>query len=192
MSSDTGIYILQTNGPYTADGKQTFEFRVAYLSAVENYMWDDAKKAESNNPDIWIKNAREMWKDCTVFTDEDDALKKAASMYHDMMNSDDFMILEYGISFIEIPRRFENASYVSVIKGCGGYNAALFVWDKVAKFYDIAGTGFTNTSLGDGSLESATAEAKTWAADEGIEYRGPELSQKKEAKCQKNKKSQVV
>ena len=89
MGADNGIYILQTNGP---------EFRVSELQAIENVYWDDEK--ESDDPDVWIKNAREMWAYASVFTDEGEALKEA------MRHLESMCICEYGISKIKIPRRF--------------------------------------------------------------------------------------
>ena len=101
MSADNGLYILETN---KGAGK---EYRVAYHMAVENYEWDDDKIEMSNDPDIWIKNARDMWKDCKVFTDRDKALQEADRQYQNLMGDPDGMaFLEYGISFIVVPREF--------------------------------------------------------------------------------------
>lgn len=104
MSADNGIYILETSGS---------EFRVSMLQAVENYMWDDNLQQPdksycggySNNPDIQIVNAREMWKDCKVYSNSEDAMTEAKIIYDEIMSSD-FPILEYGISFIKIDRKF--------------------------------------------------------------------------------------
>jgi len=106
VSSDNGLYILVTEVPefssMRGDGK---EYRVAYHMAVENYQWDDNKKDYSNDPDTLIKNAREMWKDAKVLHTRKEALLEADRQYQEFMK-DDFAILEYGISFIEIPRSF--------------------------------------------------------------------------------------
>ena len=64
--------------------------------------------------------------------------------------------------------------YVGIIEGIGGFNSAVFVWDEEMQGYDISQTGFNNTSLGNGSKERAIIEAKVWAKDEEIQYRGPE------------------
>lgn len=91
MSADNGVYILKTDGP---------EFRVAYHMSVENYMWDDEKNEESDNPDVWIANARNMWKNSLVFKSKDDVLLFASRI------AIGYTVLEYGISIIDIPRKF--------------------------------------------------------------------------------------
>ena len=66
------------------------------------------------------------------------------------------------------------AAYVTVIHGIGGPNSCLMCWDEDCGCHVPENTGYTNTSLGDGKLSSAIQEAKSWAADEGVEYKGPE------------------
>ena len=121
MSADNGIYILRTSVPNISsmmgDG---FEYRIAHLQAVENYQykycdlhgmhWSENCEAckdcvATQDPDIWIKNAREMWKNIPVFHTRRDALNEADRIYQEIMQ-DDFAIIEYGISFIDIPRVF--------------------------------------------------------------------------------------
>lgn len=91
MSADNGIYILST-----LKGKG-HEYRVAHLQAVENYEWDDKIKGYTEDPDVQIKNAREMWDGCKVFKKEKGALKLAHKL------ADDVDILEYGICYVYIP-----------------------------------------------------------------------------------------
>jgi len=106
MSADNGIYILTTPVALNASNKgDSYEYRVAYHSAIENYLWDDDKKEESNDPDIWIKNARNMWKNCPVFHSRVDALTEADRQYQ-KFTEDGGYVLEYGISFIHVPRVF--------------------------------------------------------------------------------------
>jgi rubrerythrin len=129
MSADNGVYILKTG----VDEKK--EWRVAHLQAVENvnfntdaedsdycslrYTWtsdhrpDECpqcialdKRYNSNNPDIQIKNARRMWKDCKVFHNETSALTEAKRIYDEIMADEFCPICEYGISEIVIPRVF--------------------------------------------------------------------------------------
>ena len=69
----------------------------------------------------------------------------------------------------------EHPSYVGLIYGIGGPNAAFFVWDAEMQGYDICNTGFNNTSLGKGTLNGAIQEAQYWAETEGVEYKGPEI-----------------
>ena len=99
MSADNGIYILQTN---KGDG---FEFRVVHLQAVENYQWDNVDKCYTDDEDVLIENAREMWRDCEVFTDKREAFLEADEQTEEIL-SDDCGILEYGICTIKIDREF--------------------------------------------------------------------------------------
>lgn len=107
MSADNGIYILET---VKGNGK---EYRVEHLQAVENYLWDENlqvpeksyKGGETDNPNIHIKNAREMWANCKVFTNKQDASLEADKLYNEIIESD-FPIIEYGISTIKIDREF--------------------------------------------------------------------------------------
>jgi len=94
MSSDNCIAILTT-----PKGKG-FEYRVAHIMAIENYQWDDKKDDYTHNPKVQIKNAREMWKDCNVFTNEADAFQEATLIYDKVGDT------EYGIRFINIGAEF--------------------------------------------------------------------------------------
>jgi hypothetical protein len=60
--------------------------------------WD--KKFNSGDPDVQIKNAREMWAGCQAFNNKSDALNKAYEMLKECY------ICEYGISVIEVARDF--------------------------------------------------------------------------------------
>jgi hypothetical protein len=94
MSSDNGIYILTTpkgNG---------HEYRVAHQMAIDNYLWDDESNDYTNDPKVLIKNAREMWKDCKVLTEESEAFQEAVIIYEDVGYT------EYGIQFINISEEF--------------------------------------------------------------------------------------
>jgi hypothetical protein len=93
MSADNGVYILQT-------GKEKKEFRVRLLFAVENIYWDDENEEYSSDGKVQIKNAREMWVNCTVFDNEEDAQKEAIKIYKDIGYT------EYGISTIAIDEDF--------------------------------------------------------------------------------------
>jgi len=94
MSADNGIYILATP---KGDG---FEYRVEHLQSIDNYMWDHDLHCDTDDKDIWIKNAREMWKGCEVLESQIDALKLAEELLEQEY------ICEYGISFISIRRKF--------------------------------------------------------------------------------------
>ena len=96
MSADNGIYILKTSG-FHGHGH---EYRVAHLQAVENVDWDSAHTGFTSEPAIRIKNAREMWRGCKVLKSEKKALEAAAVMLRS------YPVVEYGISFIEIPLKF--------------------------------------------------------------------------------------
>ena len=94
MSADNGIYVLRTP---TDDG---YEYRVQHLQAIDNLEWDRGDEAYSDDPAIWIENARAMWRGCHAFTREGEALEYAAELLRQQP------ICEYGISFIDIDRRF--------------------------------------------------------------------------------------
>lgn len=94
MSADNGIYILKTPKGLG------FEYRVRELRGVEEYKWNSFIEDFSNDPDVWIENAREMWKDSVVLTNHEDALNEAFGIYQA------FQVLEYGVCDIEIPREF--------------------------------------------------------------------------------------
>lgn len=98
MSADNGIYILQTRGP---------EFRVAHLQAVDNvyYCWDGNSGDTTDDPDVWIVNARSMWYNCEVYINEDEAWEKARKLQEEI----DYT--EYGISKIEIDREFKPVNF---------------------------------------------------------------------------------
>ena len=91
MSADNGIYILKTEGP---------EYRIAHLQAVENVNWDHDSNNYTDDPDVMIHNARQMWSPCEIFFEESLALIYAAKLLRRES------ICEYGICFIEIPRVF--------------------------------------------------------------------------------------
>lgn len=110
MSADNGIYILQTKRK-SHDCTNCWEYRVAELQAVENVDWDEnlpntyhglGDYTEDDN--VRIKNAREMWKDCKVFNTEAEALVEAKRLYD--KNMEDIGVVEYGISFVTIDRVF--------------------------------------------------------------------------------------
>ena len=94
MSSDSGIYILTTT---KGNGH---EYRVAHQMAIENYQWDDKKNDYTNDSQVLIKNAREMWKDCKVLTEETEAFQEAVRIYEDVGYT------EYGIQFVNISAEF--------------------------------------------------------------------------------------
>jgi hypothetical protein len=60
-------------------------------------------KYHSDNPDVLIRNARDMWKMCEVFTDKSRALLHASDL---LEKAEKDYYVEYGISFIEIARVF--------------------------------------------------------------------------------------
>lgn len=91
MSADNGVYILETEGP---------EYRVNHLMAVDNISWDAKIGGHTDDQEIWIKNAREMWRGCETYTDRTVALKEADRILQDLP------ICEYGINFIKVERRF--------------------------------------------------------------------------------------
>lgn len=96
MSADDGIYILKTP---RSDDHNFFEYRVAWLQAIENLEWDADKSCNTDNPDVNIYNARQMWSNATVWHNVADALKYAEE-------KDRARRTEYGIKTIAIDRCF--------------------------------------------------------------------------------------
>jgi len=97
VSADNSVAILVTP---KGNGK---EYRVKEMSGVDNYLYDD--EGQNDSPDVHIKNAREMWGNCKVFNDFDDAMNEAKSQYEKTIC--DFGIVEYGITQICIDREFQ-------------------------------------------------------------------------------------
>ena len=102
MSADNGIYILETSGP---------EYRVSHMMAIDNLNWDDEKKDFSNDPDVMIENAREMFVRAPVFFDKEEAERFA------FQEAEDYPFLEYGISSIKINRKFQKIIIFVIIVG---------------------------------------------------------------------------
>jgi hypothetical protein len=91
MSADNGIYILKTEGP---------EFRVSYMTAIDNLYWDENTGNCTRDEEIVIRNAREMFQGCKVFTDESEAVMFAFEQ------SKQYDFLEYGIQTIVVNKKF--------------------------------------------------------------------------------------
>ena len=108
MSADNGVYILRTLVDEN-DTSKGYEYRVTEMQAVENIFWDsevfgkNGWGQESNNPEVHIRNARKMWTG-KMYLDERDALVRADELAQEILSS--FGILEYGISTIEINKKF--------------------------------------------------------------------------------------
>jgi len=95
MSADNGIYLLKT----PADDGESFEYRVIHAQAIDNIYWDGTAP-DHNNPD----GVPEIFGACDILTEEE-ANKKAFELEEEVLN-DDFGILEYGVSTIELPYSF--------------------------------------------------------------------------------------
>lgn len=134
MSADNGIYILETlrkgfeKGTYEYRVKELGAIDNLCYDAIapnpvrpsgkyhsvsefrpedkEHVAYQESYRAKyySKNPDVLIANARDMWKDCTVFTNKANALNSATSL-EKVINEQGYP-LEYGISFIRIDRVF--------------------------------------------------------------------------------------
>jgi len=101
MSADNGIYILKTPvSSYSSMQGDGFEYRVAHMQAAENLSWDDKKHCHTENLNVRIKNAREMWEGEDMFHSEEEARKAAIAL------AETISFLEYGICLIEINREF--------------------------------------------------------------------------------------
>ena len=96
MSADNGIYILRTpieNG---------YEYRVSYMSAIDNLSWDDERGCSTDDKEVLIKNARKMWSRAKVFTVRGEALEAA----HDLADAE---YTEYGVVSINLDTSFTPA-----------------------------------------------------------------------------------
>jgi hypothetical protein len=84
VSSDNGIYILATKGPFFT------EYRVTHAQAIENIRWHPDESG-FNKLSLW-----EYFKDSKVYNEEE-AWDVARKIYEDIMNNHDLPIIEYGI-----------------------------------------------------------------------------------------------
>jgi G:T-mismatch repair DNA endonuclease (very short patch repair protein) len=91
VSADNAIVILETKGP---------EYRVAHIMGPDGIRYDEVKNDYTSDPDVLIKNAREYWKGCKVFTDKEDAVKEAIRLHEEIGWT------EYGILEETIERKF--------------------------------------------------------------------------------------
>ena len=140
MSANNGVYILQT--PSREGG---YEYRIKHLQAVRNVYWDTGNSEETNDQDVWIRNARMMWAGCRPYTNKQDAFLEADKIYSTIDS------LEYGICIIKISRVFT-----------GGENSERIVnrikeWDKENNAWthlDIFGDGSCILSDGNGPTYS--------------------------------------
>ena len=98
MSADNGVYILETVR-LTRNGYQP-EYRVAHLGAIDNIEYDENIKDYTDDDNIRIVNAREMFSSSHVFADRDEAAAYAESLHSELGWT------EYGICFITIDREF--------------------------------------------------------------------------------------
>lgn len=71
-----------------------------------NYQRAYRIKFYNDDPDVHIRNARDMWKDCKVFNNKVNAMQCACNIEKQIMGDNMCPILEYGISFIRIDRVF--------------------------------------------------------------------------------------
>ncbi len=95
MSSDNGIYILETP---RRDDPKLFEYRVAHAQAIENVIQQNARWA-----DIQPAYAVLYFGDSTVFDNKSDALLEAGSIEDKILEDDFCPIVEYGICEVDLP-----------------------------------------------------------------------------------------
>lgn len=94
MSADNGIYILKS-----PKGKG-FEFRVIHAQAIENINYEPDKGGFNT------EQIKRYFDSAQVFSDEDQAWRKARDMAKEITSDEFCFILEYGISSISIPFEF--------------------------------------------------------------------------------------
>lgn len=92
MSADNGIYILQTNG------ENGFEYRVAHLQAIENLYYSDPSGDEIY---MWL-----FFRNAPRFFTKELALLCAQELETEILNDDFCPILEYGVSILEVNKKF--------------------------------------------------------------------------------------
>jgi len=104
MSADNGIYILVTQHP---EDKEKHEYRVKEFQAFENIQWDDKRPVPGYTEDanVIIQNAREMYQNCPVFTELSQALLEADRLMEQSIEDCGFAP-EYGISKFTVNRVF--------------------------------------------------------------------------------------
>jgi len=96
MSADNGIYILESEGP---------EWRVVHAQAIENINWNPETRTTCDSSFFNNDELKSYFGRCEVFTSKDDAVRAALAIEGEIAQSD-FPVLEYGISFIHLPRKF--------------------------------------------------------------------------------------
>ena len=76
------------------------EYRVAVLQAVDNIDCYEYKSTSTNDEDVRIKNAREMWADSSVFPKYEQAENLATRLEGEQGYT------EYGVCLITVNREF--------------------------------------------------------------------------------------
>jgi hypothetical protein len=71
------------------------------------------------------------------------------------------------MSQLKTKRRTETKDYITVTQGMSGYFAVHVWWNPDPGFWEPYQTGVGRYR----SIEEAMREAKSWAADEGLEFR---------------------
>jgi hypothetical protein len=101
VSADNGVYILETLVDVSGSIR---EYRVTEMGAVDNVYYDEDDECDTQDQDVWIKNARQMWGHCKVFKTQEEALDEAFRIAKEIEDEGDFT--EYGICTISLARVF--------------------------------------------------------------------------------------
>ena len=107
MSADNGVYILSSLKPGGG-----YVYRVRDLASIDNLDWDDIQSCDIHDESwtgsdderekVRIRNARKMWKGCSVLLSEKEAYKEARKIESLMSWT------EYGICMIEVNEVFSS------------------------------------------------------------------------------------
>ena len=98
ISADNCIAILKTpNG-------NGFEYRVVHAQAIDNIYWDDTKP--NGNPEGNPVYVVSYFGECSVLTNQDNAIHLAGGMAKEILDDEFCGILEYGIIRIDLPHPF--------------------------------------------------------------------------------------
>lgn len=100
MSADNGVYICSFKN---FDGSK--EFRVIHRTNIEDLQYYDPIKELV----LYEAELVSSLSDCELIKSESEALNSAHKIYSEIMKSD-FLVIEYGISFIDFDHPFPTMS----------------------------------------------------------------------------------
>ena len=94
MPVNDSICILET-------GTDVRQYRIAHLVDVKACWWDRKRECHTDDPDVIIENARDMWGSCFAYSTLELAAVVAVKL------AEKHPDLGHDVVFISIPREFE-------------------------------------------------------------------------------------